>query len=85
VQELGRKLARQAKISEKDGERIARKLRVRSEKATRSLNRMLEKEVSAVVDALHAAGASHSSSRAKKAKPHRKGHGRKTAAKASHG
>lgn len=68
VEELGRKLARQANISEKDGERIARQLRSRSEKAIHALNKALEKEVTSVVDALHAATARPGAARAKKRK-----------------
>lgn len=92
VEELGRKLARKAKISEKDGERIAKKLRARSERATRTLNRVLEREVSSMVDSLHAhtkrrstkAGAKHRSSGGRKS--HSRRHpGHKGTAKASHG
>lgn len=66
VEQLGRKLARQVNISEKDGERIARQLRSRSEKTIRSLNKSLEKEVTKIVDALHAAASGSSGGKRKK-------------------
>ena len=69
VEQLGRKLARQVNISEKDGERIARQLRSRSEKTIRSLNKSLEKEVTKIVGALHAAAASGSSGGKRKKRP----------------
>jgi len=53
VEQIGRKLAKKANLSEKDGERIARDLRVRSEKAITSLQKTLDKEVHKVVKALH--------------------------------
>ena len=82
VEQLGRKLARQANISEKDGERIARDLRRRSEKAIGVLNKALESEVTKVVNALGAHTAKRSTSHAKKrpvrrrtrAKSHSTGH-----------
>ena len=55
VEQLGRKLAKKADLSEKDGERIARHLRARSEKAVGALQKSLEAEVNKVVSALHAA------------------------------
>ena len=55
VEEIGRKLAKKASLSEKDGERIARELRSRSEKAVSSLQKTLEMEVNKVVHALHSA------------------------------
>jgi polyhydroxyalkanoate synthesis regulator phasin len=55
VGQIGRKLAKKANLSEKDGERIARDLRARSEKAVHSLQKTLETEVNKVVDALHTA------------------------------
>src|SRR5271167_2529147 len=55
VEEIGRKLAKQASLSEKDGERIARELRTRSEKAINSLQKTLEAEVNKVVHAIHPA------------------------------
>ncbi|HET6248104.1 MAG TPA: hypothetical protein VFE47_10445 [Tepidisphaeraceae bacterium] len=53
VEEIGRKLAKQASLSEKDGEKIARQLRSKSEKAINSLQKTLESEVKKVVNALH--------------------------------
>jgi len=55
VEQLGRKLARQADLSEKDGERIARQLRARSEKAVHAVHKTLETEVTKVVKAFQAA------------------------------
>lgn len=53
VEELGRKIARRANVSEKDGEKIARQLRSRSEKAIGSLQKSLETEVDRIVKAVH--------------------------------
>ena len=39
VEELGRKLARQANLSEQDGKKIARQLRARSQKAVDALHK----------------------------------------------
>lgn len=78
VEQLGRKLAKQVNISEKDGERIARQLRSRSEKAIHSLNKSLEKEVTRIVDALHAAAAGGSTGGKRKKRP---GKAKKRAAK----
>jgi hypothetical protein len=77
VEQLGRKLAKRADLSEKDGEKIARTLRKRSEKAILALEKTLEDEVSKVVNGFHAAtkalagpGQKKSKSRrAKKSKP----------------
>ena len=55
VEQIGRRLAKKANLSEKDGERIARDLRSRSEKAIGSLQKTLDKEVNKVVKALHSA------------------------------
>ena len=55
VEQLGRKLAKQADLSEKDGERIARDLRARSEKAIHAVHKTMETEVTKVVKAFHAA------------------------------
>jgi hypothetical protein len=75
VEQLGRKLAKQVNVSEKEGERIARQLRARSDKAIRALNKSLEKEVTRIVDTLHSAAASGSGT--KKRKPKRRA-GRKS-------
>jgi hypothetical protein len=55
VEELGRKLAKQADISEKDGERIARDLQVKSKQAIDYVAKTMETEVNKVVNAIHAA------------------------------
>ncbi len=55
VEELGRKLARRADLSEKDGKKIAHALRKRSEKAVLALEKALDEEVSKVVDGVFAA------------------------------
>ena len=68
VEQLGRKLAKHVNVSEKDGERIARQLRSKSQKAIAALNKSLDKEVTKIVDALHSAASS--GSRAGKRKKH---------------
>lgn len=55
VAELGRKLAKQVNVSEKDGAKIARQLRARSEKAISALQKTFDTEVNKVVHALHVA------------------------------
>lgn len=55
VEQLGRKLAKQAAISEKEGERIARHLQVRSAKAARQVQSLMEQESAKVVHAVKAA------------------------------
>jgi polyhydroxyalkanoate synthesis regulator phasin len=55
VEELGRKLAKQADVSEKEGEKIARALWKRSEKAVLAMQETLDAEVSKVLNGLHAA------------------------------
>ncbi|HSZ54549.1 MAG TPA: hypothetical protein VK797_02735 [Tepidisphaeraceae bacterium] len=72
VEQLGRKLARQVNVSEKDGERIARQLRSRSEKAIHALNKSLEKEVTRIVDGLHAAASGSAGTKRKKRSGKRK-------------
>jgi hypothetical protein len=49
VEELGRKIAEQADISEKEGERIARTLQKRAENAAKALHKVTDGEVSKVV------------------------------------
>jgi polyhydroxyalkanoate synthesis regulator phasin len=51
VKELGRELARHADLSEKEGEKLAKQLRSKSEQAMHSLRKTLETEVSKVVKA----------------------------------
>jgi hypothetical protein len=55
VAQLGRKLAKQVNVSEKDGAKIARQLRARSEKAISALQKTFDTEVNRVVHALHVA------------------------------
>ena len=55
VEELGKKLAKQADISEKEGERIARTLQQRSQKAAKTLQKAMDVEVAKVVGALQEA------------------------------
>ena len=55
AEELGRNLAKQADISEKDGERIARDLQVKSKRALEYVTKTMETEVNKVVDAIHTA------------------------------
>jgi hypothetical protein len=80
VEQLGRKIARQADLSEKEGQRIARDLRARSEKAAHSLRRAMETEVGKAVKVARqelsnitgkksSAGAKPKRRRAKRAKP----------------
>jgi hypothetical protein len=75
VEQLGRKLAKQADISEKDGERIARHLQVQSKHALEYVTKTMETEVNKLVDAFHHAtkqmgSASHSQKTThRKAKP----------------
>ena len=55
VEELGRNLAKQADLSEKDGEKIARHLQAQSKKAVDYVHKTIESEVNRVVDALQTA------------------------------
>ena len=55
VEDLGRKLAKRADLSEKDGEKIARTLRQRSQKAILALEKTLDEEVSKVLHGVYAA------------------------------
>jgi hypothetical protein len=55
VEQLGRKLAKQANLSEQDGEKIARRLRESSEKAADALHKTLEAQVTKVLGAVRAA------------------------------
>lgn len=71
VEQLGRKLARQAAISEKDGERIARNLQAKSAKAVKSLQQMMESESAKVVSAVRAATHELTKSAPKKQAPKR--------------
>jgi polyhydroxyalkanoate synthesis regulator phasin len=58
VEQFGDRLARQAKLSEKDGEKIAHRLQARSDKAITTVHHLVEKEITKVVNALHAAARS---------------------------
>lgn len=84
VEQLGRKLARQANLSEQEGKKIARQLRRRSQRAIDVLHKTLDTEVAKVVKALDAATKQRSSSRARKARARRRRAGHKAAAEASH-
>jgi hypothetical protein len=66
VEQLGRKLAKQANVSEKDGERIARDLQARSQKAITAMQKTLHSEVNKVVSAMRAATKEMSAPPAKK-------------------
>ena len=55
LEQLGKKLAKQADLSEKDGQRIARELRTRTEKAITSAQKSLESEVGRIIRAVQAA------------------------------
>jgi hypothetical protein len=55
VEEIGRKLAKKVNLTEKDGEKIARHLKERSEKAMHTIQKTVDAEVNRVVHALHAA------------------------------
>jgi hypothetical protein len=55
VEQLGRKLAKKAAVSEKEGERIARRLQVQSAKAFRSVQQMMDQESKKVIHAVRAA------------------------------
>jgi hypothetical protein len=66
VEQLGRKLAKQANVSEKDGERIARELQARSQKAITAMQKTLHSEVNKVVSAMRAATKEMSAPPAKK-------------------
>jgi hypothetical protein len=66
VEQLGRKLAKQANVSEKDGERIARELQTRSQKAITAMQKTLHSEVNKVVSAMRAATKEMSAPPAKK-------------------
>jgi hypothetical protein len=87
VEELGRKLAKRANLSERDGEKIARQLRARSHKAVDVLHKTLESEVTKVVSAFRAAtqelAGSKARSNAKKPAKRRSRTKRKTPARAA--
>jgi len=55
IDQLGRELSKKANLSEKEGQKLARQLRTRSEKAVKSLRKTLDAEVNKVVHALHVA------------------------------
>ena len=83
VEQLGRKLARQANVSEQEGKKIARQLRRRSQKAIDVLHETLDTEVAKVVKALNAATKAKSASSNRKARARRRRASHK-AAEASH-
>ncbi|MFI5379867.1 MAG: hypothetical protein ACHRHE_11260 [Tepidisphaerales bacterium] len=80
VEQLGRKLARQADLSEKDGEKIARRLRDSSEKAADALHKTLQSQVSKVLSAVRAATRELAGSGGKKPSHRRRSKRRKAAA-----
>jgi polyhydroxyalkanoate synthesis regulator phasin len=55
LQSLAKQLAEKAAISEEDGEEIALRLRARSNKAMKVLQKSIEAKVEKVIDSLHAA------------------------------
>jgi polyhydroxyalkanoate synthesis regulator phasin len=75
VEHLGRELARQADLSEKDGEKIARNLHARADKAITTVHGVVQSEIKKAVDTLRAATQAeihHASSQQRKtASPHR--------------
>jgi hypothetical protein len=75
IDQLGRELSKKANLSEKEGQKVARQLRSRSEKAIKSLRKTLDAEVNKVVHALHVAtteDVANLSAKAGKAKPAKK-------------
>jgi polyhydroxyalkanoate synthesis regulator phasin len=72
INQLGRELSKKANVSEKEGEKLARQLRSRSEKAIKSLRKTLDTEVNRVVHALHVATRDDVAELAAKAKPVKK-------------
>ena len=72
VEHLANRLAKQANLSEKDGQRIAHELRVRSEKAVHALSKSLDAEVTKVVHAVRAATKELTGTPKKAATHHRK-------------
>src|SRR5262252_5838129 len=62
AEKLGRELAQQAELSEKEGQKLAKRLRERSEKAIVSLRKTVDAEVSKVVEILHGAMEHHAGS-----------------------
>jgi hypothetical protein len=71
VEQMASRLAKQANISEKDGERIAKELRARSEKVVHALSKSLDAEVTKVVHAVRAA-TKEMTATPKKSSSHRK-------------
>jgi polyhydroxyalkanoate synthesis regulator phasin len=55
IEHLGRELAKQADLSEKDGQQIARRLRARTDRAITTLHKAIQTEIKTAVDALHTA------------------------------
>ena len=85
VEQLGRKLAKQANLSEQDGKKIARQLRVRSKRAVDVLHKTLDAEAAKVVKALHAASRELSSPGSKRSGKRRRRTRHKPAHGTSHG
>ena len=84
VEELGRKLAKQADLSEKDGEKIARHLQAQSKKAVDFMHKTMEAEVNRVVGAYHTATRQMSSTAHKSTSKSRKSGSTAKKAKAHH-
>jgi polyhydroxyalkanoate synthesis regulator phasin len=55
LESLARQLAEKAALSEEDGEEIALRLRARSDKAFKSLQKTINTKVEQVIESLHAA------------------------------
>jgi hypothetical protein len=72
VEQMASRLAKQANISEKDGERIAKELRARSEKVVHALSKSLDAEVTKVVHAVRAATKEMTGTQKKASTHHRK-------------
>ncbi|HSU65725.1 MAG TPA: hypothetical protein VLJ39_02530 [Tepidisphaeraceae bacterium] len=83
VEHLARQIAKKAQVSEKEGEKIARDLSHRSEKAINAVQKTLNTEVSKVMKALHDATetARRKSGGAKKARRPARRAKRRTASK----
>jgi polyhydroxyalkanoate synthesis regulator phasin len=55
IKHLVRELAKKANVSEVEGEKVARRLEVKSRRAVSAIRRRLDAEVTMVADAIHAA------------------------------
>ena len=84
VEEIGRKLARKVNLTEKDGEKIARDLKARSEKALHAIQKSVDTEVNRVVKALHSVAGQGAAKKGTAAKTKRRRAKAKPAHAASH-